>query len=509
MADGGVDESVHDTNGAIALALTRCAEALHASLHASVNSTMASESSTTTGMITIPGSSSKIPLAVLQRGATGPQRSIRRMSRAQFEESFSLDEDGQIDGLDFVKVALEQIYYHMLDLSYESIKYGERDKGVEKHIRQCPERKPLEPLVEWIHNVWRDRVCSRFTSQRHEFCNEVFFEKCKIEGLQEQWEDQLYYMTGSSGEGRERLSEVVAFLGGEAKKMWTSRGSVPVYAFEHIYHVELLYFACSRIDTTLHNNRRQEVEWLGRGGHDELNPILIPPDLYVKILNDDGDEVEGGGGGAKTEGIWTQHWKRWEHYWDRQQDEHPVLHDNEWHKCYKYLYSHPRNVIEDVWFGAGDLLFADPDLENIKTRVRDAYRRLRVFRNFTPSPTWIRDVGGGHDEDSEIDEDSHDGDDGDDGDDGGDEDSENNEDSHEEDDEDDDDDEEGDGGSRRRRGRMRHADHRLLQANHEYENEPQPEYDDYENEPQPEYDNYEHDYEGWTGDHDGVDDYGY
>eukprot|EP01050_Picozoa_sp_SAG11_P023657 SAG11_NODE_4814_length_1757_cov_1.161037_2_plen_34_part_01 len=29
----------------------------------------------------------------------------------------------------FVKVALEQIYYHMLDLSYESIKYGERDKG--------------------------------------------------------------------------------------------------------------------------------------------------------------------------------------------------------------------------------------------------------------------------------------------------------------------------------------------------------------------------------------------
>eukprot|EP01050_Picozoa_sp_SAG11_P009950 SAG11_NODE_973_length_6335_cov_5.646889_3_plen_78_part_00 len=59
------------------------------------------------------------------------------MSRAQFEESFSLDEDGQIDGLDFVKVALEQIYYHMLDLSYESIKYGERDKGVEKHIRQC------------------------------------------------------------------------------------------------------------------------------------------------------------------------------------------------------------------------------------------------------------------------------------------------------------------------------------------------------------------------------------
>jgi hypothetical protein len=240
-----------------------------------------------------------------------------------------------------------------------------------------------------------------------------------------------------------------------------------------------------------------------------LNPILIPPDLYVKILNDDGDEVEGGGGGAKTEGIWTQHWKRWEHYWDRQQDEHPVLHDNEWHKCYKYLYSHPRNVIEDVWFGAGDLLFADPDLENIKTRVRDAYRRLRVFRNFTPSPTWIRDVGGGHDEDSEIDEDSHDGDDGDDGDDGGDEDSENNEDSHEEDDEDDDDDEEGDGGSRRWRGRMRRADHRLLQANHDYENEPQPEYDDYENEPQPEYDNYEHDYEGWTGDHDGVDDYGY
>ena len=260
--------------------------------------------------------------------------------------------------------------------------------------------------------------------------------------------------------------------------------------------------------------------------------------LYVKILDDDGDEVEGGGGGAQTEGIWTHHWKRWKHYWDRQQDEHPVLHDNEWRKCYKYLYSHPRNVIEDVWFGAGDLLFADPDLENIKTRVRDAYRRLRVFRNFTPSPTWIRDVGGGHDEGSKIGGDSHGGYDGDDGDDGGDEDSEDNEDSHEEDDEDDDDDEEGDGGScdggdggdegctsedeeeesstsSRFRERMRRANHRLLQANHDeidsddYENEPQPEYDDYENEPQPEYDNYEHDYEGWTGDHDGVDDYGY
>eukprot|EP01050_Picozoa_sp_SAG11_P007415 SAG11_NODE_618_length_8174_cov_41.665718_3_plen_169_part_00 len=163
-------------------------------------------------------------------------------------------------------------------------------------------------------------------------------------------------------------------------------------------------------------------------------------------------------------------------------------------------------MIEDVWFEAGDLLFADPDFENIKTRVRDAYRRLRVFRNFTPSPTWIRDVGGGHDEDSEIDEDLHDGDDGDDGDDGGDEDSENDEDPHEEDDEDDDDDEEGDGGSgdggngddegctsedeeeesntssrwleRMRRARARgRANHRLLQANHD-----EIDSDDYENE---------------------------
>ena len=48
-----------------------------------------------------------------------------------------------------------------------------------------------------------------------------------------------------------------------------------------------------------------------------------------------------------------------------------------------------------------------------------------------------------------------------------------------------------------------------FRATDDYENEPQPEYDDYENEPQPESDNCEHDYEGWTGDHDGVDDYGY
>ena len=65
-------------------------------------------------------------------------------------------------------------------------------------------------------------------------------------------------MTGSSGEGHERLSEVVAFLGGEAEKMWTSRGSIPVYAFEHIYHVELLYFAChasTRLSTTTGGKR--------------------------------------------------------------------------------------------------------------------------------------------------------------------------------------------------------------------------------------------------------------
>eukprot|EP01050_Picozoa_sp_SAG11_P014637 SAG11_NODE_1823_length_4206_cov_11.545654_4_plen_66_part_00 len=42
--------------------------------------------------------------------------------------------------------------------------------------------------------------------------------------------------------------------------------------------------------------------------------------------------------------------------------------------CSDGVYSHPLNIINEVWEEGGDLLFCDPDFDEIKKLVRDAYR---------------------------------------------------------------------------------------------------------------------------------------
>eukprot|EP01050_Picozoa_sp_SAG11_P007418 SAG11_NODE_618_length_8174_cov_41.665718_6_plen_112_part_00 len=85
-------------------------------------------------------------------------------------------------------------------------------------------------------------------------------------------------------------------------RWWTTSGlnlrprksaelSITVFDFEHLSHAELLHFSVDN-DTTLHHNRRDEVEWLARGGKNQSAPIIIPPDIFVKILDDSDEQFE-------------------------------------------------------------------------------------------------------------------------------------------------------------------------------------------------------------------------
>eukprot|EP01050_Picozoa_sp_SAG11_P016860 SAG11_NODE_2353_length_3476_cov_2.774060_4_plen_135_part_00 len=83
------------------------------------------------GLVTVPGSSSKVPQSVVARGAIGTQGALRRLTADQFNQSISVDADGKLDGKAFVKPMILQVYNHMLNLDPTAIKYGERDKLVD------------------------------------------------------------------------------------------------------------------------------------------------------------------------------------------------------------------------------------------------------------------------------------------------------------------------------------------------------------------------------------------
>eukprot|EP01050_Picozoa_sp_SAG11_P053236 SAG11_NODE_31298_length_293_cov_0.695876_1_plen_75_part_01 len=74
------------------------------------------------------------------------------------EESFTQDEDGRINGMDFIKPAIQAIYSHMLDMRPTSniIKYAAKESEVKTHLKKCPQRPRWKPMLQWCHNEWRE-----------------------------------------------------------------------------------------------------------------------------------------------------------------------------------------------------------------------------------------------------------------------------------------------------------------------------------------------------------------